>query len=83
MQKTNRDRPLFAVVLVVAVHALALTWAVNRPFKIKNPPDKAKEAVLVMQVVQQPPVSRPPEPVQKALPPKAVPSVRTPDNAPP
>jgi hypothetical protein len=81
MQETNRDRPLFAIVLVVAVHALALTWAVNRPFKSKSPPDKAKEAVLVMQVVQPPPVSRLPEPVQKAPPPKAAPSVRTPDKA--
>lgn len=81
MQHNHRDRPLFAVVLVVAVHALALTWAVNRPFKIKSPPDKAKEEILVIQVVQPPPVSRPPEPVQKAPPPKAAPPARTPDKA--
>ena len=81
MQHNHRDRPLFAVVLVVAVHALALTWAVNRPFKIKNPPDKAKDVVVVMQVLQPPPVSRPPEPLQKALPPKAAPPARTPDKA--
>jgi hypothetical protein len=81
MQETNRDRPLFAIVLVVAVQALALTWAVNRHFKIKSPLDKAKEEILVMQGVQPPPVTRPPEPVQKAPPPKAAPWVRTPDKA--
>ncbi|MEW6480862.1 MAG: energy transducer TonB [Pseudomonadota bacterium] len=81
MQHNHRDRPLFAVVLVVALHALALTWAVNRPFTIKSPPDKAKDVVVVMQVVQPPPVSRPPEPVQKAPPPKAAPPARTPDKA--
>lgn len=81
MQHNHRDRPLFAVVLVVAVHALALSWAVNRPFKIKNPPDKAKDVVVVMQVVQPPPVIRPPEPLQKAPPPKAAPPARTPDKA--
>ncbi|MDI3510962.1 MAG: hypothetical protein PWQ61_1727 [Betaproteobacteria bacterium] len=81
MQHNHRDRPLFAVVLVVAVHALALTWAFNRPIEIKSPPDKAKEMVVVMQVVQPSPVSRPPETVQKAPPPKVNPPARTPNKA--
>ncbi|MDP3626308.1 MAG: energy transducer TonB [Hydrogenophaga sp.] len=84
----NRDRPIFAVVLVVALHALALTMALRHPFSFKGKPEPVKfsEEVLFMEAVQPPPDKRPAERVQPAPAPAPAPAppVRAPlDTSPP
>jgi hypothetical protein len=69
MQHT-RDRPIFAIVLVVALHALALNWALKHPFtaKVRSEPAKPSEEVLFMEVVPPAPDSRPPAPAPAPAP---------------